>query len=77
MQRPGEDRLIADLAHFKRLLSDSFQFCVFIGLQVSKYLGKDTNIFKELLSTVDEANKIGQAYSKKLQEDKVYDKFRK
>ena len=75
-QRPNEEREIADFAHFIRLLSDSFFFCILIGLQVASHTKTDLKFFIDLGKSIEEASELGNKYLLKLQEDQSYDKFR-
>jgi len=76
-QRTENERAIADMAHYIRLLGDSFFFCVSIGLEVSILTGQNPKFFFDLGDSIKEVSQLGDKYLQKLQEDKLYDKFRK
>lgn len=74
--RANSERAAANFAHYTRLMSDSFYFCISIGIQVTKFAGKDSSFFYALSKSKDELGEIAKKYMSKLQEDKDYDKFR-
>jgi hypothetical protein len=74
--RPQEDRELADFAHFIRLLSDSFFFCILMGLQVAYYVKKDMRFFFDLAKSTKETSDVADRYLQKLHGDQSYDKFR-
>ncbi len=64
------------MAHYIRLLSDSFFFCVSIGLQVCVLAKEDHKYFSNLASSIKHVSQLGNTYLQKLQEDKLYDKYK-
>lgn len=76
VQRPDGEREIADFAHYIKLLSDSFQFCAFIGIQVCILVGKDSQFFFDIQKSMSEINELGYLYLQALHKDKAYDKYR-
>lgn len=75
-QRSDEEREIANMAHYVRLLSDAFFFCATIGIQVCMLTKTKSNFFSELVKSTSEIYQLGIKYLEKLQEDKIYDKHR-
>ncbi|HEX5149866.1 MAG TPA: DUF5677 domain-containing protein [Parafilimonas sp.] len=75
-QRSESDKIIADFAHFIRLMSDSFGFCVYMGMEVCSFIKEDTKVFTDLIMSLKEIQELCEAYQLKLYDDPCYDNYR-
>jgi len=74
--RTAEEELAVHAAHYVRLLSDCFSYCLLTAIYTTQYLKVSPDYFFELGSSLSELNELMEQYHKVPFDDKMYDKFR-
>lgn len=67
---------IADFSHFLRLMSDSFLFTVWTGIETLMFLKQDPKFFLELKKSLEDLNPILDKYHLQVFDDPLYNRFR-
>jgi hypothetical protein len=75
-QRSEEQKDIANFAHYLRLMSDSFSYCMWTATETMHFINDDPNFFLELNTSLNDIRKLSHQYSLKLYDDPDYDKYR-
>jgi len=74
--RSESDKKTAYIAHYLRLLSDCFQYSLWISLSITKHLNLDNKYFIDLQLSLKEVQVLTEQYHEEIFKDKMYDKFR-
>jgi len=75
--RPAEERVLADFAHYLRLMYDSFLFTVWTGIETCLFIKHDPKFFQDLHASLDDLQPLIEKYHLKVFDDPLYDRFRK
>lgn len=74
--RPQEQKDIANFAHYLRLMSDSFSYCMWTATETMIFLNEDPKFFLDLQKSLKDVYELSHKHSEKLYEDPDYDKYR-
>lgn len=73
--RLQEQKDIANFAHFLRLMSDSFDYCIWTAVETAIFVGEYPKVFIELSKSLNDVHDLVQKYHRKVYEDPDYEQF--
>lgn len=74
--RSEQERNDIHIAHYLRLVSDCFDYCLMTAIYTTKYLNVSPKYFLTLFESLSEINLLTKKYHSVPFNDKIYDKFR-
>ena len=74
--RSKEEELAVHAAHYLRLLSDCFSFCLLTSVYTTRYLKVSADYFLKLGSSLSGLEGLMEKYHNVPFTDRIYDKFR-
>lgn len=75
--REPQDKADVTIAHYLRLMSDGFNYCLLTALYTCRYLKIEPKFFLELNQILKKYDETINAYHMAPFKDKIYDKYRK
>ncbi|MBS0026062.1 DUF5677 domain-containing protein [Chitinophaga sp. 22321] len=75
-QRPEVAQSIAIFGHYIKLLSDSFNSCIALGMETMRFLEESPTFFLELNQSLKPIHDLAYTYQMKLYDDPDYDRYR-
>lgn len=74
--RSQEQKDIANFAHYLRLMSDSFSYCMWTATETMVLLNEEPKFFFDLHKSLKDVYELSHKHSEKLYDDPDYDKYR-